>query len=137
MPSRKQRRRRAKERRHEWEYVYVDEEGREVEVDPAELKPPREKRSDGRGRAQTARPRRRIEPPSWRRVLKRGLLFAPLMFLLLTFLYKDMSTAGHVLMTVQLLVLFIPFSYLMDRIVYRRYVRQTGGSDAAQTSRKG
>ena len=37
MPTRKQRRRRLKELRHDYEYVYVDEEGREVEVDPAEL----------------------------------------------------------------------------------------------------
>ena len=32
MPSRKQRKRRAKDRRHEWEYVYVDETGEEVEA---------------------------------------------------------------------------------------------------------
>jgi hypothetical protein len=33
MPSRKQRKRRAKDRRHEWEYVYVDDEtGEEVEA---------------------------------------------------------------------------------------------------------
>ena len=31
MPSRKQRKRRAKERRHEWEEVWVDDEGNEVE----------------------------------------------------------------------------------------------------------
>ena len=32
MPSRKQRRRRQKDRRHDWEYVYVDDAGQEVEA---------------------------------------------------------------------------------------------------------
>ena len=41
MPTRKQRRREQKSRRHEWEYVYVDDEGNEVDVDPADLKPER------------------------------------------------------------------------------------------------
>ncbi|MER3412157.1 MAG: hypothetical protein C4305_07605, partial [Thermoleophilia bacterium] len=35
MATKKQRRRRAKERRHEWEYVLVDEEGREIAVEDA------------------------------------------------------------------------------------------------------
>ena len=39
MPSRKQRRRQQKLKRHEWEEVYVDEEGRELQsgLDPAKL----------------------------------------------------------------------------------------------------
>ncbi len=38
MPSRKQRRRREKLKRHDWEYVQLDEEGNEVPVAPAEVK---------------------------------------------------------------------------------------------------
>ena len=38
MPSRKQRRRREKLKRHEWEYVQLDEEGNEVPLEPAEAK---------------------------------------------------------------------------------------------------
>ena len=38
MPTRKQRRREAKARRHDYEYVYVDDEGNEVAVDQGELR---------------------------------------------------------------------------------------------------
>ena len=67
MPSRKQRRRRAKEHRHE--YVWEDAEGNEL---------------DGRGaRAEPTEQRRRLggghQPPSWRRTLRRALVFAPIM----------------------------------------------------------
>src|SRR5205823_2641407 len=76
MPSRKQRRRRQKERRHEYEFVYVDEEGREVEVDSSEVgrSPRREVRRNGTKDARTkkgARPVRKIDPPSWKRVARR------------------------------------------------------------------
>ena len=38
MPTRKQRRRRQKEQRHEYEFVTYDDEGQEIPVDSAELK---------------------------------------------------------------------------------------------------
>ena len=38
MPSKKQRRRREKSLRHEYEYVLLDEEGNEVPVEPTELR---------------------------------------------------------------------------------------------------
>lgn len=123
MPSRKQRRRRAKERRHEYEYVYVDEEGREVEVDPDEIAEP--KRPDRRPPA--TRLGRKVDPPSWRRVGRRALLFAPLMFITIRLLGKDESIFGSVIETVFLLVLFVPFSYVMDSVLYRSFVRRAGG----------
>ena len=66
MPSRKQRRRQAKERRHDYEYVYVDDAGREVEVDRAEL----EERRNGKARRpeRAAAGGRIVQPPSWTRV---------------------------------------------------------------------
>ena len=121
MPSRKQRRRRAKERRHEYEYVYVDEEGQEVEVDSDEAEQP--KRTQRKAQAVSGG-RRPIEPPSWRRVAKRGLLFAPLMFITFSLLGRNESLAVHVQRTVFLLVLFLPFSYVMDSMIYRSYKRR-------------
>ena len=38
MPTKKQRRRNQKARRHEYEYVYLDDEGNEVPADPSELR---------------------------------------------------------------------------------------------------
>jgi hypothetical protein len=129
VPSRKQRRRREKERRHEWEYVLIDDEGREVEA-PEEDEPPapaRERKATASGRAAT-RGGRRIEPPSWRRVGKRALFFGPLMFIMVNLIGRDWTTAQRVQQTAFLLLLFLPFSYLMDSLMYRAYLKRTGGA---------
>jgi hypothetical protein len=137
MPSKKQRRRRAKERRHDYEVVYVDETGNEL--DPEEVaradteaktngKDPRS-RPAARTRASTSTrtAMRPVAEPSWTRVLKRSAVFAPFMFVTLWLLGgRHMSTFRIVTQTFFLLVLFVPFSYLVDRMMYRRYVRQTG-----------
>jgi hypothetical protein len=124
MPTRKQRRRRAKERRHEYEYVYVDEEGREVEVEGDEVEEKR--RSNGRAPRPVTRAGRVVEPPSWSRIAKRGLLFAPLMFLTITLIDQGTSISVRIVNTLMLLAFFLPFSYLMDRMLYRASVRRAG-----------
>ena len=124
MPSRKQRRRQAKERRHEYEYVYVDDEGREVEIDEAELE---ERRNGKAKRAEPAATKggRTVQAPSWNRVGKRALIFAPLMFLTVYLLGRnDLSTGEILIQTLVLLAIFLPFSYFMDTITYRAYQRR-------------
>ena len=136
MPSRKQRRRRQKERRHDYEYVYVDGEGREVEA--GESGGSATARGDDRRRAGAAARSglgRRLEPPSWRRVARRGLIFAPLMFLTLSLLNDELSVLGTVLNTAVLLAFFLPFSYLMDAVMYRAY-RRRGGVPADEGPRR-
>lgn len=134
MPTRKQRRRRQKERRHEYEFVYVDEEGNEVEADPAELKAERATKSVAANRGSRRQPARRagrtIQPPSFNRVLKRGLLFAPVMYLTLTLIGggKNLTIAGRLLQTAMLLAFFLPFSYVMDRLAWRTYQRRLGNA---------
>ena len=126
MPTRKQRKRRAKERRHDYEYVYVDEEGREVEVDePVAAAAPSKN-----GRAVTGRGGRKIDPPSWNKVGKRALIFAPIMFLTIRFLGKGEALAASVLQTLFLMLVFLPFSYFMDSFLYR-----TAQKRAAQPKR--
>jgi hypothetical protein len=137
VPSRKQRRRRLKERRHEYEYVYVDEEGREVEA-PEEEQPQTRARGGGAKatsghRAATTRSGRRIEPPSWRRVGKRALFIGPAMFLLINLMGKNLTAAQRIYQTVVLLAIFLPFSYFMDSLMYRSYLKRTG---AAPPSRR-
>jgi hypothetical protein len=129
VPTKKQRRRQEKNRRHEWEYVYVDEEGQEVEVGPDELRPKREKeakaprqaatRTDARGRTM-----RTIEPPSWRRVFKRAAIFAPIFVAVLLVLNREGSIYARVGAAIPLLLVFIPFSYFTDRLAYRTYQRR-------------
>jgi hypothetical protein len=129
--TKKQVRRRRKERRHEWEEVYVDDEGNVVD-------PPDEAEADARptakrdsARKPTRSTGRTIQPPSWRRVLKRGLLFAPLMFVTVLLLSPDdATTAQQVSQTVFLLLIFLPFSYAMDVMTYRMWRKRTGQADA-------
>jgi hypothetical protein len=126
VPTRKQRRRRAKERRHEWEEVYLDEHGREVDREEADSIRTAERR-DGRRPARAAgRSGRVIEPPSWRRVGKRALLFAPLMFFVIWLLEPDSSMTARAFYTFQLMLLFVPFSYLVDTVAYRMYRKRIG-----------
>ncbi|HEX2292020.1 MAG TPA: hypothetical protein VHH55_01825 [Gaiellaceae bacterium] len=124
MPSRKQRRRRAKDRRHEWEYVYVDDSGEEVEA-PDEAVSRNGKRAPQERKASTSG-MREVQPPSWRRVGRRGLLFAPLMFLTVYIFSNDLTLGQQLLNTAFLLAFFLPFSYAMDTLMYRLYRRRTG-----------
>ncbi len=124
MPSKKQRRRQQKLKRHQWEEVYVDEDGNELDPDEAEqlIQPAKEART----KAQPAeRGRRVVEPPSWRRTLKRGALFFPLMLIVVFFVNsKDSTTLQSVISTVTLMAFFLPFSYFMDSLVWRSYQRR-------------
>jgi hypothetical protein len=155
MPSRKQRRRRAKSFRHDYEYVLVDEEGHEVELDAAERRAARDsskekdrERDKGkaasvrsrwspRGRGGSSRsPTRQIQPPSWRRVGKRGLIFAPLMFVAVSVLDQQLTPMQHAAQTLFLLAFFLPFSYVMDTIAHRMYLKRTGQAPAKDTKRQ-
>jgi hypothetical protein len=130
VPTKKQVRRRQKERRHEWEEVYVDEEGNVVDApDTAEEPAARTAK-----RAQPARATRgagrTIQPPSWGRVVKRGLIFAPLMYITVMLLAPEGQTiAGSIMQTAFLLLVFVPFSYAMDAMTYRMWRRRTGQVD--------
>jgi hypothetical protein len=139
MASRKQRRRRQKERRHEYEFVYVDEQGREVEVDPAELER-QERRGSRRNGTKAAttkgnRPVRKVDPPSWSRVVRRALIFAPLIFAAFLVLNQHQSMGIRLLLTVFYTAFFIPFMYLMDRAMYRTYLRRTGQAPPPRATR--
>jgi hypothetical protein len=131
VPTKKQKRRREKSRRHEYEYVYVDDEGNEVEVDPEEPKPARrdrerDKPKAGAGRATARRPVRPVPPPSWQRVGKRLLIFAPLMYVVFYLTNKGASDVARLAYTIGYSLLFVPFLYWIDWIAYRRYLRQIG-----------
>jgi hypothetical protein len=153
MPSRKQRRRRQKERRHEYEYVYVDDEGHELDPDEVEIeedekpaKPARvsaaatKTRPKGTAKKGTAKAGakaniRPVPAPSWKRVAKRGVIFAPFMLLAITLLGRNLTWPARILETLWLLVLFVPFSYMIDRMMYRRYLRQIGQEPPARQRR--
>lgn len=124
MPSRKQRRRRQKDRRHEYEYVYVDETG--DEVDPPDEAATRNGRRPQPQTRKQAGSVREVQPPSWRRVAKRALIFAPLMFITVSLFSSELTIAQRVVNTVFLLGFFLPFSYAMDALMYRMYRKRAG-----------
>jgi len=125
MATRKQRRRRAKEHRHEYETVYVDDAGNEIEVEPdrTERREQRRDREAKQGSKQRTRSGGRVlEPPSWRRSAKRTLIIAPLFFAFLLIVEKEAATAFVV--AVLYSVLFVPFSYGIDALVYRTQTKR-------------
>ena len=136
MPSKKQQRRRQKLKRHDYEEVYVDEEGNELPPDVAEelvTSPVKH------GKAAKAQPARRggrtIEPPSWRRTGKRGLLFFPLMLLTVFLIAGDeVTTLGKIVQTIALMGFFLPFSYFMDTMVWRTAQRRLQRLDETKKS---
>ena len=116
MATKKQRRRRAKEQRHD--YVWIDDEGNEVEPDgtPAE----------SNAKRSAARFERDPQAPSWQRTFRRGAIFAPIMFGTVFLLSPDLPTTTKVTQTLLIVAIFIPFSYFIDRFFYRSALRRRG-----------
>ena len=132
MANQKQRRRRAKEKRHAYDLVEIDAEGNETVLigDRAQVRgrrqrarrrspspPVRQAKSRGRGTPQ---------PPSWPRVLKRGALFAPIFLATVLLLGGNRLTLRRARSSrrVFLLAVFVPFSYFMDRLVWRSHQKR-------------
>jgi hypothetical protein len=134
MPTRKQRRRQAKNKRHEYEYVYVDEDGNEVEVDADDARAERPASRNGRVKPNPrTRQGVRVQPPTWGRVAKRGLIFAPLLFITVMFTSPDTTLLQQAFTAVWLMVIFLPFSYFMDSFMYKRYLKRTGAAPPSKT----
>jgi hypothetical protein len=122
MPTRKQKRREAKSKRHDYEFVYLDDEGNEVEPPPEEKSRNGTKPTPARRSAQPARGMRRTpQPPSWQRAGRRALILGAVVFVLFGMLNKSHNYAGAALAAVLYTALFVPFTYTLDRFAYRRW----------------
>jgi hypothetical protein len=134
--TKKQVRRREKLRRHEYEEVYVDAEGNVVEPPSEDESTPASKPARNGKRQQEGRPAgrsgRTVQPPSWRRVGKRALIFAPLLYLAISLFPggSNVTVLERVLTTLWYLALLIPFMYLMDRLTYRMWLRRSSRANA-------
>jgi hypothetical protein len=124
MPSRKQRRRRQKERRHEYEVVYVDDSGNEIEAPPRQE--PKPARDGGKARGKSGGAVKEARPPSWQRSSKRALLFFPLFFIVFSLVNKGASVEARLVASIGYSALFVPLTYAMDRMAYRTYLRRSG-----------
>jgi hypothetical protein len=135
MPSRKQRRRREKSFRHEYDYVLLDHEGNEVELDPEARRAEREAKERERastakasaGKRQTrgsGRSTREPNPPSWERAFRRGGVMGALMLLAFIFLFKNAPIGIRLLWGIFYAGAFVPLTYFVDRTAYRSYQRR-------------
>src|SRR4029078_159163 len=78
-------------------------------------------RSGSKGRSARGGP----QPPNWSRVLKRRALFAPIFLATVMLLGRgSLTLAGAIVQTIFLLAIFIPFSYFMDRLVWRSHEKR-------------
>ena len=114
MATKKQRRRRAKEHRHD--YVWIDDEGNEVDPEGGSSTETRAERP--------STSRRDPQAPSWQRTLKRGAIFAPIMFGTVLLLSPEQPMATKITQTLLIVAIFIPFSYFLDRFFYRTAQRR-------------
>ena len=133
MPTRKQKRREAKAKRHDYEFVYLDDDGNEVEAPEGT---PAETRRNGtkpavKKSAPPARGRRTPQPPSWGRAGRRALILGAVVFVLFGMLNKTHNYTGAAVAAVLYTALFIPFTYMLDRFAYRRWQAR----DQASTKR--
>ncbi|HEV7133763.1 MAG TPA: hypothetical protein VGN27_08565 [Gaiellaceae bacterium] len=145
MPSRKQRRRQMKEKRHAYEFVYVDADGNELDELPEgfeEETKERDKVSRNGSKPEPKKPQRpqrgsgRVPPaPSWNRAAKRGALLGIVVFALFAFTAKG-SYVKVVPLAIVYTILFIPFTYVIDRFAYNRYQQRQGGGSATAKKKR-
>jgi hypothetical protein len=128
MATRKQRRRREKTFRHEYGFVVSDEEGNEVELAGSELRSrkdaPEKAKPTAKGKpaakGRSARLTREPEAPTWHRSLRRGMIWSPIMVLLSYIVFRTEPVAVRVVIGLGYAAAFIPMSYWIDAMVYRR-----------------
>jgi hypothetical protein len=138
MPTKKQRRRRAKGLRHEYDFVLVDDEGNEVPVDPEERRTEREQKTSAKpkqARGQSGKGRALREPPhpSWDRAFRRGGLMGGLMLVAFIFIFKNGPVGSRVAIGLVYGVAFVPLTYLVDRTAYRAYLRRVERAKTKKT----
>jgi hypothetical protein len=146
MPTRKQKRRELKSKRHDYEFVYLDGEGNELDEVPEELEQPKKERTNGSKPAagkRAAQPARRggrgsRQPPvpSWNRALKRGAMLGAVVLVLFSF-----GAKGNIVSVIPLALLytalFVPFTFYIDRFAYKRWqARQPGGGGTTSTKKQ-
>ena len=144
MPTRKQRRRREKNFRHEYETVLLDADGNERPLDDEEMRAERDARAQAKAEAKPAarktgatdqrrgRGMREVAPPSWERALRRGGLMGGLMLVAFVFLFKNAPIGMRLGWGAFYAVAFIPLTYWVDRTAYRAYQRRLAKQAQAQ-----
>jgi hypothetical protein len=135
MPTKKQRRRRAKNFRHEYDFVIEDDEGNDVPLDTSEFRAERAERDKQKSaskpaRQTRARSTREPPPPSWQRAWRRGGVMGALMLAAFLFLFKDAPLAVRVAWGLFYAAAFVPLTYFVDRMAYRAHQKRVARMNA-------
>jgi hypothetical protein len=153
MPSRKQRRRVAKDKRHDYEFVYVDGEGNELDEVPEELlEAEKTKGSRNGSKAEAGATKKKRQPPprgarrqppapSWERAFKRSLMLGAVVFVLFSFTASGNASNRYLAALIPAAIytaLFIPFTFAIDRFAYKRWLarQETEGSGPSKSAKK-
>ena len=132
MPTRKQRRRREKDFRHDVRVYELDDKGNEVPIadlrERTEKPEPKAKAKQQQQKGRGGRPARDVPPPSWHRAFRRGGVMGALMLVAFLFLFKNAPVGLRLLWGVFYAVAFIPLTYWIDRTAYRTYQRRLAKS---------
>ena len=82
-----------------------------------------------------ARGRRQPPQPSWSRALKRGGMLGAVVLVLFSF-----GAKGHIARVIPLALiytlLFVPFTFYIDRFAYRRWEARQGGGGTSATKKR-
>ena len=131
MPTRKQRRRRQKDFRHDVRVFEIDEEGNEVPIAELRTQDEKPKAAAAKGQAGSkgkpargGRAGREVSPPSWERAIKRGGLMGGLMLVVFVFVLRGGALPQRVGIGVVYAVAFVPLTYWIDRTAYRSYQKR-------------
>ena len=142
MASKKQQKRRDKSMRHglgrhAFEYVTLDEEGNEVEVEdaPAE-KPARASGKKGSTQQRSRRQPKVPQPPSVKRIGKKAALFIPVI-LLLTLSQKNVAMEARIIQALLFAIMFVAIMWLSDHLVYKMYVKRQARAKEAPSGKPG
>jgi hypothetical protein len=57
------------------------------------------------------------------------------MFLVISLTASELSPQARVVQTLFFMLIFLPFSYVMDSVVYRRFQKQTGQPEPRASGR--
>jgi len=117
--------------RHEYEVVYVDSEGNEVEPDDngSSHDPKRAGKTDSRSQSKGGRSGREPQPPSWQRAIRRGALFLPFILVFVYLTDRNNASAGGIAAVILLFtVMVIPLGYYTDYFVWRSYQKRLAAS---------
>jgi hypothetical protein len=143
VPTRKQKRRDLKSKRHEYEFVYLDSEGNEVD-EPEESDAPTKQTTATNGSkpkqsgakkptTQSGRPRREPQAPSWKRAAKRSALLG--VFVMIFFSFTAKGDLIRVLPTAVFFSLaYVPVMYYIDRAAYRRFQGRAAAKAATKSA---